>query len=94
MWQDLVFLAGSVFSIIVLTPTLTDRMANVPLGTSVPSSLVGLIYGVTFFTLGMTFSAVGSLLTGIIWSLIAVFRSPSVQSSIGSSRVLRFVSDA
>lgn len=76
MWQDLVFLAGSVFSIVVLVPTLRDSMANVPLGTALPSAAIGLIYGGTFATLGMTFSAAGALLTGVVWSLIALFRSP------------------
>ncbi|WP_134672067.1 hypothetical protein [Halorussus marinus] len=39
IWQDLVFLAGSAFSIVVLAPTLTDRTARIPLGTSLPSAL-------------------------------------------------------
>jgi len=76
MWQDFVFLAGSIFSLLVLVPTLRDPLANVPLGTSLPSAVIGIVYGVTFFTMGMTFSAVGALLTGIIWSLIAALRSP------------------
>lgn len=76
MWQDLIFLAGSSFSVIVLAPTLKDKMANVPLGTSIPSALIGLIYAFTFFTLGMSFSAVGSLVAGCMWSLIATFRAP------------------
>lgn len=76
MWQDLVFLAGSIFSLFVLVPTLRDSMANVPLGTTVPSATIGIVYGTTFFTLGMQFSAVGSLLTGVMWSLVAFLRSP------------------
>ncbi|WP_458206253.1 hypothetical protein [Haladaptatus sp. NG-SE-30] len=76
MWQDIVFLAGSVFSLLVLVPTLRDSMANIPLGTSLPSATIGIIYGTAFFTLGMSLSAAGSLLTGIMWSLIAVLRSP------------------
>lgn len=76
MWQDLIFTAGSVFSIIVLAPTLKDRMASIPLGTSLPSALIGLVYGSTFFTMGMTFSAAGSFATGVLWSFIAALRSP------------------
>lgn len=76
MWQDLVFLAGSVFSLLVLVPTLRNSMANVPLGTTLPSASIGVIYGTTFFTLGMTMSAVGSMLTGVMWSVIALLRSP------------------
>lgn len=76
MWQDLIFLCGSVFSLVVLVPTLRDSMANIPLGTSLPSATIGIIYGTTFFSLGMTMSAVGSLLTGLMWSAIALLRSP------------------
>lgn len=76
MWQDLVFLVGSSFSIVVLAPTLTNRSANVPLGTSLPSAIIGLVYGMTFLSMGMTFSAVGSILAGTMWSLIAALRSP------------------
>lgn len=81
MWQDLVFLAGSIFSLFVLVPTLRDSMANVPLGTTVPSATIGIVYGTTFFTLGMHFSAVGSLLTGVMWSLVAFLRSPHPYNS-------------
>ncbi|WP_240147422.1 MULTISPECIES: hypothetical protein [Halorussus] len=76
MWQDLVFLAGSVFSLVVLVPTLRDSMANVPLGTALPSATIGFVYGTAFLTLGMTMSALGSVLTGVMWSLIAAVRSP------------------
>ncbi|MGA9403351.1 hypothetical protein [Haladaptatus sp.] len=77
MWQDIVFLCGSVFSLLVLVPTLRDSMANVPLGTSLPSAIIGIVYGTAFLTLGMQLSAGGSLLTGIMWSLIAFLRSPN-----------------
>lgn len=76
MWQDLVFLGGSIFSLFVLVPTLRNSMATVPLGTSLPSALIGLVYGTTFLTLGMTFSGVGAFVTGVMWSAIAAVRSP------------------
>ncbi|WP_459193046.1 hypothetical protein [Halosimplex sp. J119] len=76
IWQDLVFLCGSVFSLCVLMPTLRDASARVPLGTALPSACIGLVYGTTFFTLGMTMSAVGSICAGTMWSLIALMRSP------------------
>ncbi|MFC4549181.1 MULTISPECIES: hypothetical protein [Halorussus] len=77
IWQDVVFLAGNVFSLLVLVPTLRDEMANVPLGTALPSALIGGIYGTAFLTMGMTLSAFGALLTGLMWSLIAYLRSPN-----------------
>lgn len=85
MWQDAVFLCGSVFSLIVLVPTLRDSMANVPLGTALPSASIGFVYGTAFFTLGMTMSAVGSVLTGLMWSLIAALRSPHPYNSVTDS---------
>ncbi len=30
MWQDLIFLAGSVLSIVFLAPTVRDATANIP----------------------------------------------------------------
>ena len=82
MWQDLVFLVGSGLSIVFLAPTLRDAAARVPLGTSLPSMAIGVVYGVTFATLGMTFSAVGALAAGSMWALIAVFRSPGERSAV------------
>ncbi|UPV99258.1 hypothetical protein M0R88_12070 [Halorussus gelatinilyticus] len=78
IWQDLVFLVGSVFSIVFLAPTLTDRTARVPLGTSLPSAALGVVYGASFYSMGMAFSASGSFVTGILWAAIAALRSPSV----------------
>lgn len=77
IWQDFVFLAGSMFSVIVLAPTLRSKTASVPWGTSLPSAIIGIIYGATFFTLDMRFSAAGALVAGTMWSLIALFRHPN-----------------
>nr|WP_276301563.1 hypothetical protein [Halorussus sp. DT80] len=85
MWQDVVFLVGNVFSLVVLVPTLRDEMANVPLGTALPSALIGVVYGTAFATLGMTLSAVGAVLTGLMWSLIAYLRSPHPLRSSGET---------
>lgn len=77
MWQDFVFLVGSVVSIVSLTPTLRSALASVPLATSLPSAGIGFLYGATYFTLGMPFSAAGSVAAGLMWSLILAFRRPS-----------------
>lgn len=76
MWQDLVFLVGSSLSVMFLFPTLRDTAARVPRATSVPSMLIGGTYSFTFFTMGMTFSALGSFGACTMWSLIALFRGP------------------
>ena len=80
MWQDLVFLVGSMTSVIFLYPTLRDAASRVPRATSVPSMLIGGVYSMTFFTLGMEFSAFGSFSACTMWSLIALFRAPDDRS--------------
>jgi hypothetical protein len=76
MWQDIVFLVGSMTSVMFLYPTLRDTASRVPRATSVPSMIIGGVYSVTFFTLGMEFSAIGSFSACTMWSLIAAFRAP------------------
>ncbi|GAB3666998.1 hypothetical protein GCM10028856_09570 [Halopiger thermotolerans] len=76
MWQDLVFLAGSALSIVFLAPTVRDATAKVPLGSSVPSMTIGAVYACTYATMGMTFSAAGSLGVATMWSLIVSYRAP------------------
>lgn len=76
MWQDFVFLIGSLTSVVFLYPTLRDTASRVPRATSVPSMLIGGAYAITFFTLEMTFSAFGAFAACTMWSLIALFRNP------------------
>ncbi|WP_049928142.1 hypothetical protein [Halopiger goleimassiliensis] len=93
MWQDFVFMVGSGLSIVFLAPTLRDASARVPLGTSLPSMAIGFVYGFTFFTLGMTFSAAGALSAGSMWALIAMFRSPTARRFAESTGLALFASD-
>ncbi|NGM68494.1 hypothetical protein G6M89_05625 [Natronolimnobius sp. AArcel1] len=91
MWQDLVFLAGSALSIVFLAPTIRNSTARIPLGSSVPSMTIGTVYAVTYGTLGMTFSAVGSLGVAIMWALIVSYRAPRPET--GPQNVRYFVAD-
>lgn len=95
MWQDFVFMIGSSLSIGFLAPTLRDASARVPLGTSVPSMTIGIVYGITFVTMGMTFSALGAFTTGVMWSLVAVIRSPvpDTQTTTRRERLCAFGRD-
>ena len=77
MWQDFIFLGGSLISIVSLTPTLRSPVASVPWATSLPSATIGLVYGATYLSLGMQFSAAGSFAAGLMWSLILAFRRPA-----------------
>ena len=85
IWQDFVFLIGSMTSVLFLYPTLRDSASQVPRATSVPSMVIGGTYSVTFFTLGMTFSAFGAFAACTMWSLIAAFRSPDGETAESSS---------
>jgi hypothetical protein len=67
-------------SVLFLYPTLRDAAARVPRATSIPSMLIGAVYSMTFFTLGMEFSAFGSFAACTMWSLIAAFRAPDDRS--------------
>ena len=89
MWQDFVFLAGSVLSIAFLAPTVRDPTAQVPLGSSVPSMTVGGVYSFTYATMGMTFSALGAAGVATMWSLIAFYRAPVAGS--GPRNIVRFL---
>jgi len=79
-WQDFVFLVGSMVSVMFLYPTLRDKASQVPRATSIPSMIIGGVYSMTFFTLGMEFSALGSFSACTMWSLIAAFRGPDGSS--------------
>ncbi len=94
MWQDLVFMLGSGLSIVFLAPTLRDASARVPLGTSLPSMAIGLVYAATFFTLGMTFSAAGSFAAGTMWALIALVRSPATPTVVRNTNPTLVAQDA
>ncbi len=80
-WQDFVFLAGSLLSVVFLAPTLRDAAARVPRATSVPSMVIGGVYSLTFLTLDMTFSAFGAFAACTMWSLIVWFRGPDEATS-------------
>ena len=77
-WQDMIFLMGSLLSVGFLIPTIRNARACVPWATSVPSVVIGVVYSLTFLSLGMTFSAFGSFAAGAMWSLIVYFRGPEI----------------
>ncbi|MXV61535.1 hypothetical protein GS429_05535 [Natronorubrum sp. JWXQ-INN-674] len=89
MWQDFVFLAGSVLSIVFLAPTVRDSSARIPLGSSFPSMAIGAIYSFTYATMGMRFSALGSAGVAAMWTLIVCYRAPGPQT--GPKNIVRFV---
>ncbi len=94
VWQDLVFMAGSLLSVIFLAPALRDANARIPLATSVPKMALGGVYAVTFATMGMALAAVGLLATGVTWYLLAAYRSPSVTAASSARPTAPVASDS
>ncbi|WP_235920843.1 hypothetical protein [Natronorubrum halalkaliphilum] len=87
LWQDLIFVFGSLLTVVFLTPTVRNVDARIPLGTSVPKMALGVVYALTFASLGMTLAAVGVFGTGIMWALVARYRSPGGQRFSPGRRV-------
>lgn len=56
---------------------LRSAVASVPWATSLPAATIGLVYGATYLSLGMTFSATGSFAAGLMWSLILACHRPA-----------------
>lgn len=81
VWQDVIFMVGSLLTVVFLAPAVRDADARIPLATSLPKMALGAVYAVTFASMGMTLAAVGLLATGIMWSLIATYRSPQARAS-------------
>lgn len=89
MWQDFVFLGGSIVIMLSLVPTLRDDDATVPLRTSVPSVVVLFAQTIAFATIGLTASALGTGMGFVLWSLIAKYKGPSGAMGLQSSTDLR-----
>lgn len=88
LWQDLVFVVGSLLTVVVLAPTVRNVDARIPLGTSLPKTGLGVVYALTFASMGMPFAAVGVFATAIMWSLVAMYRSPGARLSPRGRRVV------
>ncbi|MDS0476020.1 hypothetical protein [Natrinema sp. 1APR25-10V2] len=86
VWQDSVFMLGSVLTVVFLVPAVRDANARIPLATSLPKMALGAVYALTFASMGMRLAAVGLVATGVAWSLLAVYRSPPATSSSRSRR--------
>lgn len=76
LWQDLIFVLGSLLTVAVLVPPIRDADSRIPLVTSVPKMGLGVVYAVTFASLGMILAAIAVFATAVMWSLIALYRSP------------------
>jgi hypothetical protein len=68
-WQDVVLTAGSVPLLLALLPTVTgpDKPAVV---TALCQGAVLLVFAATYTTLGLYFTALVTLLSGVLWLVI------------------------
>jgi hypothetical protein len=78
-WQDLVFLVGGFFGAVILWPGILDPDSAWPRKSSVPTAIMLAAYTVAFYTLGLHLSAIGSVLTGGTWAVIALFKAPETE---------------
>ena len=79
---ETVFLAATTFQIIFTLPTLFDRGSTVPRETSIPTAIVWLVYGVTYFTISYPLAGIASIVGGTLWGLVALFRARSSEQEI------------
>lgn len=74
---EIVFLGASVFQIVFTLPMLLDRGSTVPRGTSIPTALVWFVYGITYFAISFPLAGIASVVGGILWGFVAVYRNRS-----------------
>lgn len=70
-WQDAVFTVGSVLNGVALVPTVLGK-SKPALSTSLLTGFTLAVYGLTFITLGLVFSAVAISVTAALWFALAV----------------------
>jgi hypothetical protein len=81
MWQDWVFLIGGFVGGAILWPGILDPEASWPRVSSVPTAFLLGAYAVSFYTLGLHLSALGSVFTCVTWAVIAAFKAPDGKRS-------------
>jgi len=73
-WQDGVFTLGGLLFAIALLPTILNPSAFIPRVTSILTAAVLTVYGLTFLTLKLKLSTISTLLTGVMWWIIVIWR--------------------
>lgn len=71
MWQDYVFAAGSLIFIVALVPSVIGEHKP-EFWTSVLTSLVLLVFSITYWTLGLNFGAATTVLASNLWGVLAL----------------------
>lgn len=85
MWQDFVFTAGSLIFAVALWPSV--RSIHKPaLASSIMTATVLFLFAITYTTLGLTFSAITTMVTASMWTTLAIqkYRTPVIHKDLGS----------
>jgi hypothetical protein len=69
-WQDWIFSLGQIIFLIALVPTLKGK-SKPELLTSIVTSAILVIFALTYFSLGLWFSAASSVAMTIAWAALA-----------------------
>lgn len=70
MWQDYALTLGLIVFNLALIPAIFSKYKP-PLITSMPTVVFQYLFAVTFITLHLWFSAVGSFINGTLWGILA-----------------------
>jgi hypothetical protein len=75
IWQDWVFLVGTIFFDIAAAISLINPSTVVPLFSSIATAVVGVALGYTQYTLNLKITSIASYVNALIWALIAIYRN-------------------
>lgn len=75
MLEDQILTAGTLILNLTLLPTLLHEKSKVSRWTSIPTSLILFVFAGVYVSLNLMLSAVAVAMGGMIWSLIAFYRS-------------------
>jgi hypothetical protein len=74
-WQDVVLSTAAVVFFVSLVPAMVKRETRIPRTTSVPTAIGVYAQTAAFATLGLTLTAVLTLLIALAWTHLAVWRA-------------------
>lgn len=75
MIEDQILGVGTLVLNLTLLPTLLDKNSKVSRLTSIPTAIILLVFTATYLSMDLLFSAFAVFAGGIMWGLIAAYRS-------------------
>lgn len=74
---EVIFLSGAVIKMSVILLMLLDKNSTIPRETSIPTTIIWYIYGITYFSISYPLAGIASILGGTLWGLVALYRARS-----------------